>query len=672
MNAIIKLSRNRQISNMSLNKYFKNIIWSIIVLTCLVLPSEAQTYKYEKPTWLFGIAGGANLNYYRGSTQQLNSAFTPPVAFHNGFGTGLYLAPVVEYHSLSGLGLMLQAGYDSRDGSFDQVISPCNCPADLTVNLTYITLEPSLRFAPGNSNFYVFGGPRLAFNTEKSFVYKLGLNPSIPDQEATPDVKGDLSSINNKLLSFQVGAGYDIPLNSRNNHLQVLLSPFVSFQPYFGQSPRGVETWNLTTLRVGAALKFGQGQLIPLDAEILTSDGITFSIYSPKNIAAQRVVKETFPLRNYVFFDPESSEIPDRYVLINKNQSKDFMESQPEIFKPKILAGRSEREMTVYYNILNIVGERMYKNPSSKITLVGSSEKGPAEGTIMANSIKKYLHGIFSIDTSRIMVEGRNKPKIPSEQPGGTLDLDLLRAGDRRVSIESNSPALLMEFNNTENFALRPVELKTIQNAPIDSYVTFNVEGAKKELKSWALEITDNQGYLQTFGPYTADQVSLPGKSILRNQKEGNYKIRMKGIKKDGTLIEKSASSHIVLWTPSKDDEGMRYSVLYEFNDAKVIPMYEKYLSEIIAPKIKDGNKVIIHGYTDIIGSDESNYALSVARANDVLKILQNSIAKTGVKNVRFEVYGFGENAFMSPFDNKYPEERFYNRTVIIDIIPTK
>jgi hypothetical protein len=39
---------------------------------------------------------------------------------------------------------------------------------------------------------------------------------------------------------------------------------------------------------------------------------------------------------------------------------------------------------------------------------------------------------------------------------------------------------------------------------------------------------------------------------------------------------------------------------------------------------------------------------------------------------VKFEVYGFGEDKTAAPFENKFPEERFYNRTVVIDIIPKK
>jgi hypothetical protein len=49
-------------------------------------------------------------------------------------------------------------------------------------------VEPSLRFAPFKI-FYLYGGPRLAFNLDKSFTYQLGINPAYPDQEATPAVK---------------------------------------------------------------------------------------------------------------------------------------------------------------------------------------------------------------------------------------------------------------------------------------------------------------------------------------------------------------------------------------------------------------------------------------------------------------------------------------------------
>jgi outer membrane protein OmpA-like peptidoglycan-associated protein len=63
---------------------------------------------------------------------------------------------------------------------------------------------------------------------------------------------------------------------------------------------------------------------------------------------------------------------------------------------------------------------------------------------------------------------------------------------------------------------------------------------------------------------------------------------------------------------------------------------------------------------------------LSFARANDVKNIIENSLSKTGRTDVKFELDGSGENVNKAPFENKTPEERSYNRTVIIDIVRQK
>lgn len=636
-----------------------------------VQAQETQTIKYTKPSWFFGVAGGANFNFYEGSTHQLNAGFTPPATFHEGDGVGLFIAPLLEYRPAdSRWGVMLQAGYDSRKGSFDQVKTACDCPADLSTDLSYITVEPSVRFAPFKSNFYLYGGPRLAFNLDKSFTYQLGINPAFPDQAPTPEVTGEFSEIEKTILSMQIGAGYDIPLSSDSNKTQFVLSPFVSFQPYFGQNPRSTETWNITTIRAGVALKLGQGRNIQESTDVLPDREVQFSVNSPSNVPGERRMSEIFPLRNYVFFNTESTEIPNRYVLLTKDQVKDFKEDQLEVFAPKNLSDRSKRQMIVYYNVLNIIGDRMQKNPSSTITLVGSSEKGPADGLTMAESIKTYLVNVFAINPSRITTKGQTKPNIPSKQPGGTLELELLREGDRRVSIESASPDLLMEFQSGPDAQLKPVQIVPLQEAPVESYVTFSNKGADEALSSWSLQIADEQGKVQAFGPYTQEEVRIPGKSILGSRPEGDYKVKMIGQTKSGKIIEKETPVHMVLWTPAKMEEGMRYSIIYEFNKSKAIAIYEKYLTEVVTPKIPVGATVIIHGHTDIIGEEVHNQDLSLARANDVKSILESGLSKAGRNDVKFEVLGYGEDENKSPFENKTPEERFYNRTVVIDIIP--
>jgi len=314
----------------------------------------------------------------------------------------------------------------------------------------------------------------------------------------------------------------------------------------------------------------------------------------------------------------------------------------------------------------------MQKNPETTITLIGASEKGPEDAKAMAQSIKTYLVNVFAINASRIAVEGRNEPKLPSEQPGADEQMALLHQGDRRVSVESSSPVLLMEFQSGPDAPLKPIEIVAVQEAPLDSYVSFNVDGADEAFKSWSLEIRDEKGIVQKFGPYTKETVAIPEKSILGNRPSGDFTATMVGTTKNRKTLKKDAPLHMVLWTPSENEEGMRYSVIFEFNDANAITIYEKYLTEVVTPKIPKNGTVIIHGHTDIIGDEAYNKELSLARANEVKGILEKALAKAGRRDVKFETFGFGEDQALAPFGNVLPEERFYNRTVIIDLIPEK
>jgi outer membrane protein OmpA-like peptidoglycan-associated protein len=118
--------------------------------------------------------------------------------------------------------------------------------------------------------------------------------------------------------------------------------------------------------------------------------------------------------------------------------------------------------------------------------------------------------------------------------------------------------------------------------------------------------------------------------------------------------------------------EGLRYSILFDFDKSKSIATYEKFLTEVVSPLIPANSTVIIQGYTDIIGEESHNQALSLERATGTQAILQRALNARGVKGVKFDTNGFGEDVNDAPFDNNFPEERFYNRSVIIDIIPAK
>lgn len=654
---------------------------SLVILLLFVLTgitSYGQEVKTAQPAWWFGVSAAANFNFYRGTTQMLNADVSTPTAFHKGNGVKPYISLLTEYRPNKVIGGMLNIAYDNRGAKFKTVMAPCDCPADLTTNISYIAIEPSLRIAPLASSFYVFVGPTLSFNMSKAFTYK---------QEKQTDKKGDWSDVRKTVFSGQAGAGIDIPVSSAKSATQMTLSPFASFQTDFGHEPRSTGSWSFYTVRAGIAFKFGKIKKQTTPAKVtdpetppavaITPTGITekevqFSVQEPKAIALNRKVKETFPFRNSVFFDMGSAEIPNRYVQLSKSEAVLFKEEQLQEDQPDNLSkGRSSRQLSVYHNILNILGDRMRTHPQSTIALTGSSDNNPTEGRMMAENVRQYLITAYGITGSRITIAGRDKPVIPSEQPGGTKELALLREGDRRVDIESNSKELMLQVGGNTSAFFNPVQITATQENPLDSHVIFNTDGADELLASWSVEITDAQGNVQRYGPYQKDQASVPGKTILGANMLGKYKILMVGLTKSGRVVKKE-SSFSLSKTNDEKQEGLRYSILFDFDKSKTIASYEKFLTKVVTPLIPENGTVIIHGHTDIIGDEVHNRTLSQERATGVKQIIERALAKAGKTGVKFELFGFGEDESEAPFENNLPEERFYNRTVIIDILPLK
>ncbi len=82
----------------SYSSSLRNILFSAIAITGIqttlrasnnrqqrrATPKAEALLVYTKPNWWFGVAAGANFNFYQGTTQQLNSSVTVPTAFGHG------------------------------------------------------------------------------------------------------------------------------------------------------------------------------------------------------------------------------------------------------------------------------------------------------------------------------------------------------------------------------------------------------------------------------------------------------------------------------------------------------------------------------------------------------------------------------------------------------------
>jgi outer membrane protein OmpA-like peptidoglycan-associated protein len=640
------------------NKIIQKVITCMFMIIMAGTTVKAQT---NQPTWWFGVSGAANINFYDGTTQRLTNSLIAPTAFHKGNGVRPYGSILMEYRPAGVIGAMLNIAYDGRGGKFKDVVAPCNCPATLKTSTSYIAIEPSIRLGIPSTGLYFFAGPRVAFNVDKDFAYT---------QLKQPNSNGQLSAMKKTIFSGQVGVGYDIMTSSAKSTTKVSISPFVSFHPYFGQEPRSIESWSMTTVRAGVALKFGKAKAAIKEVAVtpVAVHDFTLLVRAPKMVPLNRQVSETLPLSNSVFFEEGSTQVAPRYITLTKSQAASFKEDQLQNEQSVTMTGRSARQLNVYHNILNIVGDRLRSNPGTVISLTGASGNGPQEGRVLAESVKQYLVTAFGIDGTRITTQGRTKPVIPSEQPGGTKELVLLRAGDRQVEITSISPQLLMEVGGN---LMKPVHIMATQADPLDSRVVLTVDSAQQLLKSWSVDVTDEKGNAQHYGPFTRDQESISGATILGNNPEGDYKVVMTGETRKGLPIRKESTVHLVRQDQTTA-KNSRYSVLYDFDRSNSIASYDKFLSEVVSASIADGSTVIIHGHTDVIGDEDHNLKLSKERADDVQNILQRSLTKAGKNNVKFETLGFGEDASNAPFENNLPEEHFYNRTVIIDIVPVK
>ncbi|MGE3800606.1 MAG: outer membrane beta-barrel protein [Candidatus Kapaibacterium sp.] len=622
-------------------------------------------------SWWFGVYGGVNYSTFSGELRNFGSI--PGSSFTEGSGLGPTFGGLFEYNPGKLLGFTMMVGYDGRPVGFDSAVTPVSETASVTeglsTSLSYLSVEPSLRLNLGNRFFHLLLGPTFNFNLGKGSEYT-----TVDTNGAANTTTSDLVGVRGFAIGAQGGVGYDIPLTSSESSTQILLTPFAQFHLGFQnllENPANEVNRNLdytiNTIRAGIQLKFGARPTSPV---ITDANGnpiaYDFRVNAPTVVAESRRVEETFPLRNYIFFDPGSTALPSRYKKLSSAQAGSFREEQLLNHESNPNPGtgvkqRSQRQMEVYYNALNVFGDRMKRNPSARITLTGSANGDAAKGKEMAENVKSYLVSTFGLDASRITTKGSDMPPHKSGSGGSSgEDKALIDAENWRVELDAEPPSILM-----------PVEIVTLEEEPIGNDVIFKFNSDDR-VESASVAITERDGTVKTFGPYRGDQdVRIDANELLGGtEREGRYTAKTVYVLKDGGTFEsQSREFRLVRADPDEQQTGVRYSILFEFDKSKTVTTYEQFLRETVAPAIPNGSNVIIHGHTDVIGKPEYNNELSDSRVDEARRILTDALTKLGRK-VTFDSYGFGEDEKRAPFGNGQPEQRYYNRTVVIEIVP--
>jgi outer membrane protein OmpA-like peptidoglycan-associated protein len=622
--------------------------------------------------WRFGAYGGMNFNIVGTGAQTLQGIGTEFAQANvngandiiDGTGLGYYFGLMTEYVGSGMLGGQLRLGVDDRRVNFNDwdVTNPSG-ETRFSAHMTYFSVEPLLRLNLGSPAFHMTAGPLLSFKIATKYDYVPGR-----DETSPAIVGGDIPNTNSFTYGVSGGFGYDININSKSSSsTRWYLTPFVEASYMMDQRKNNDrptdrnDTWVTTSIRGGFQLKFGSAPMAaPAPAPLAEiTPNMNMDVRVPPSVVVARKVIELFPLRNYLFFDPSSTDIPSKYVRLNPAQASAFQEKSlmetPMTGTTTTTTDRSQRQMSVYYNAMNVFGDRMRTNPTANITLVGSAPT-KADGLAMATAVKNYLVSTFGIDAGRISVDGQVRPPHASgTRATPQEDLPLIAEENRRVEVLSNNLDIL-----------KPVQLETTQQDRYDNDIVMSVT-SNTPVSSWTAHIT-GPGVDKTFGPYTGTSQRINAMDLLQNNASGSYTANITMTTPDGKSMTQTSNFQLV-----KQDlptqTGQRYSILFEYDEAKTVQTYDQFLRGTVAPLIPNGATLVVHGHTDKVGLTDYNFDLSTRRATETQRVLQDELQKLG-RNVTFDTYGFGEDESRAPVSNGTPEGRYYNRTVMIEAVP--
>lgn len=395
---------------------------------------------------------------------------------------------------------------------------------------------------------------------------------------------------------------------------------------------------------------------IPAITPILQAEVSTiFVLDNGSETPAAKVTMEEFienrhlPILPYIFFQPNSSVIEPRYTQLERMETTDFSIESLSASEP----------ITVYHNILNIIGKRLHNEPRAILNLVGcnaniDSERGNTDlSTRRAIEIRTYLKYIWKIEGHRIRITTRNLPEKPS--PKNTLEGI---AENRRVEMSSNrneifAPVLLSD-------TLRTVDPPTIRFRT-DAY-------SEVGFASWKLKITQGNTVLKEFGGQGKPQAVTDWEI----QKENTRPLASKPIEYQLSVTDVEGQTRTSpVYRILFEQKTLRRKRRERIGD-KVIDRYSLLLFDFGSDKISGNNtdvikfiqsrltpksKILVSGSSDRIGDAEVNRLLSIKRAQSTARAL-------GVTGV--EIRGIGEDE--TTFNNEEPEGRFYSRTVRIRV----
>ncbi|MBL0333001.1 MAG: OmpA family protein [Chlorobiota bacterium] len=675
--------------------------------------------------WYAGFHGGFDYSFHTSDGIDCLKDSTCP-KYKYGHGPGFYLGGNLEWRPKPSFGLLFKMTFLPVWADFNETLDSARVK-DINYNIVPLIREHSLsvytshlnfdllpKYIYNNWNFYL--GPTIGLLLSKNWTAQSKIispnNVTFPNNQRDTFFfrNVEIPNTNTFQAGITTGISYDFIYS---NHR--IVSPELSFN-YPITYINSDFNWRQLNLMIGVAIKFGIKKFEPprierlieklfrdtiviktskdekrkfqeglpilkrvdtfeLEKERLITRTLTQTdtIFKRELIAkitpwetngntradtakiirlSSNYLADSYPILPIIFFDLNSSKIPDRYV--NLISTENYLTKALEI-APVVL----------HRNVLNIIGERMLKSTTSKLKLIGYtdkiSENGDCELALArAKEVQSYLVNIWKISPSRVEIT-KNKGKcVPSVV--SSIQTDEAFAENRRVEIETNNPAILA-----------PVTKKTYSDSIgiFPPLIDYDPMGSSygDDVESWNLDVKQDSNVIFNANgkgaPKTATQsITTALAASLTNNRQVDVILTLKNFEGDKATDYKRM---MVVKDSSAGEIKRLWLTFFKVAKNNLDPVAEASL-RVFLQGIKSTDEVNIVGYADKLGNEAFNKKLSNTRAKQVSANVKRIAPNAKISKGE----GIGSLAF-PPGVSSYetPEERFLSRTVQIDVSRT-
>lgn len=376
---------------------------------------------------------------------------------------------------------------------------------------------------------------------------------------------------------------------------------------------------------------------------------------------------QSIPLIPYIFFDEGDARIPNRYALLDEPSDIEHFDTDSLV---------SQTPISLHYQLLNILGQRLHDRPEVVVTIVGttSGDEGVSEnererlGLARAQSVRSYLVDTWEISPERINVAAGSATNPSKEE-----------------TVEGREENRRAEFLFDGESLTQPVVVERVARVASPPAVKFYPElytpdTASVNVADWNITVRQGAKELLRLDGARNDSMtvqqqywSLGDMRINRDLTPVVYQLEVTDDRgRVATALDSFTVQERKTTLPTTGPEGNLSITEYllagfNYNSAELT---RQHIAEIyeVARMAAEGMWIEVTGYTDKVGDAARNRELAMERAQRVVDTLLTIRRRLALPAIPIsQVRGQGESG-ESRFDNSRPEGRIFSRMVRVTV----